>query len=80
MIYRSRERRELRIFEKLLKLVTGLEERLLSDDSDEDSIMDIATMVSLLLQGDQISDFPFNSYRKVLQVRAPTIQKASRVL
>ncbi|RXW20690.1 hypothetical protein EST38_g5171 [Candolleomyces aberdarensis] len=38
-------RRELRVFQKLLKLVPGLEDRLASPETDEEVVMDIADLV-----------------------------------
>lgn len=42
----SRERREQRVFEKLLKLVPGLEERLMNDEMEEEEVMSVAGLVS----------------------------------
>lgn len=76
----KRERKENKVFLSLLKSVPGLEERIMTTES-EDEIYNIAALVSffflpLLARAQKLVVSPTVSYKRVHLAHAPTIQKA----
>jgi hypothetical protein len=71
-----RERRELRIFRMLLKLIPTLEERLM--ESSEEELMAIASMVRTLLTPHRVPLDPGFSCRKEPLARERMTPRASK--